>query len=115
MATIIKRVTNKGTKYQVQVRKKGHQPVFKSFLTHKDAQTFAKETESKIERSVFQSGEDAETVLFGELAGRYLAEVLIHKKGYDKERYNIRPVIELSQGLYLDHCASSRCYGVHEA
>ena len=51
------------------------------------------ETESKIERSVFQSGEDAETVLFRELGERYLAEVLIHKKGYAKERYNIRPVI----------------------
>jgi integrase len=93
MATIRKRLTSNGTKYQVQIRKKGHQPISKSFATHKDARTFAKETESKIERSVFQSGEDAETVLFGELADRYLAEVLVHKKGYDKERYNIRPVI----------------------
>ena len=93
MATIRKRISSTGTKYQVQVRKKGHQPISKSFATYKDAQTFAKETESKIERSVFQSGEDAESVLFGELAERYLAEVLIHKKGYDKERYNIRPVI----------------------
>jgi integrase len=93
MATIRKRSTSKGTKYQVQIRKKGHQPISKSFANYKDARTFAKETESKIERSVFQSGEDAETVLFGELAERFLGEVLIHKKGYDKERYNIRPVI----------------------
>jgi hypothetical protein len=101
MATIRKRLTNTATKYQVQIRKKGHQPISRSFATYKDARTFAKETESKIERSVFQSGEDAETVLFGELAGRYLAEVLIHKKGYDKERYNIRPVINYLENYTL--------------
>jgi hypothetical protein len=101
MATIRKRLTSTGTKYQVQIRKKGHQPISKSFASYKDAQTFAKETESKIERSVFQSGEDAETLLFGELAERYLAEVLIHKKGYDKERYNIRPVINYLKGYTL--------------
>jgi len=93
MATIYKRVTNQGTKYQVQVRKKGHQPVFKSFLTLKDARTYAKEIEAKIERSVFQCAKDAESLLFGELAKRYLDEVLVFKKGYDTEKYNIRPVI----------------------
>ncbi len=93
MATIYKRVTNKGTKYQVQVRKKGHRPVFKSFLTLKDARTYAKEVEAKIERSVFQCAKDSESLLFGELAERYLNEVLVFKKGYDIEKYNIRPVI----------------------
>ena len=93
MATIYKRVTNQGTKYQVQVRKKAHRPVFKSFLNLKDARAYAKEIETKIERSVFQCAKDAESILFGELAGRYLDEVLVFKKGYDTEKYNIRPVI----------------------
>ena len=115
MATIIKRVTNKGTKYQVQVRKKGHQPVFKSFLTLKDARTYAKETEARIERSVFQCGKDAETLLFGELAERYLTEVLVHKKGYDKVKIQHSPSHQLSQGLHIDNSASSCCYRVHEA
>ena len=93
MATIYKRVTNKGTKYQVQVRKKGHQPVFKSFLTLKDARTYGKETEGKIERSVFQCAKDSESLLFGELAKRYLDEILVFKKGYNTEKYNIRPLL----------------------
>ena len=93
MATIHKRITQKGPRYQVQIRKKGHRPIFKSFQTLKDARTFAKDIEAKIERSVFQCAKDAESMLFGELAGRYLNEVLIHKKGYDKEKYNIRPII----------------------
>ncbi len=57
MATIRKRLVSTGTKYQVQIRKKGHQPISKSFATYKDVQTFTKETESKTERSVFQSGD----------------------------------------------------------
>lgn len=95
MASILKRTTANGTLYQVQIRKKGYPPVFKSFQSLKDAKTFAKSTEAKIERSVYQCARDAESLTFGELAQRYLDEVLIHKKGYDKERYNIRPVIRL--------------------
>ena len=34
MATIRKRLTNKGTKYQVQIRKKGHKPTTKSFVSY---------------------------------------------------------------------------------
>ena len=57
MATIRKRLTSTGTKYQVQIRKKGHQPISKSFATYKDAQTFAKETESKIVNRPGYSGD----------------------------------------------------------
>ncbi|MCP4765311.1 MAG: hypothetical protein GY875_03495 [Gammaproteobacteria bacterium] len=77
MATVRKRSTSKGTKYQAQIRKKGHQPISKLFATYKDARTFAKETESKIERSVFQSGENAEAVLFGDMAERFLREARV--------------------------------------
>ena len=101
MATIRKRSTSKGTKSQIQIRKKGHQPISKSFASYKDARTFARETESRIERSVFESGVDAESILFGELAERYLVEVLIHKKGYDKQRYNIRPIIRFLKDYKL--------------
>jgi len=103
MATISKRVTNKGTKYQVQVRKKGYQPIFKSFQSPKDAQTYAKDIEAKIERSVYQCAKDAESFLFGEIANRFLDEVLVHKKGYQIERYNIRPVIRYLKDYKLSN------------
>ena len=93
MATIRKRITRSGTKYQVQIRKTGHKPVSRSFNTLRDAQTYAKDIEVKIERSVYQCAKDAESYLFGELAKRYLDEVLVFKKGYYTEKYNIRPVV----------------------
>jgi len=93
MATIRKRVTQSNTKYQVQVRKIGHKPISKSFRSLRDAQTYAKDIEAKIERSTYQCAKDSESYLFGELAQRYLDEVLVFKKGYETEKYNIRPVI----------------------
>jgi integrase len=101
MASIRKRTSNSGTKYQVQIRRSGHQPVIQSFNTLKDAQTFAKDIEVKIERSVYQCAKDAEHITFGELADRYLKEILVNKKGYDKERYNIRPVIRFFKDYKL--------------
>ncbi len=93
MATIRKRITQSETKYQVQVRKIGHKPVSKSFSSLRDAQTFAKDIEAKMERSTYQCASGAETYLFGEIADRFLNEVLIDKKGFEIEKYNIRPVI----------------------
>ena len=93
MATIRKRITRSGTKYQVQIRKTGHKPVSRSFNSLRDAQTYAKDIEVKIERSVYQCAKDAESYLFGELAKRYLDEVLVFKKGYNTEKYNIRPLL----------------------
>jgi integrase len=101
MATIRKRITQSETKYQVQVRKKGHKPISKSFYSLKDAQTFAKDIEVKIERSTYQCADDAETILFGEIAYRFLNEILIDKKGYKAEIYSIRPVIRYLKSYKL--------------
>jgi integrase len=101
MATIRKRITQSETKYQVQVRKKGHKPISKSFSSLKDAQTFAKDIEVKIERSTYQCADDAETLLFGEVAYRFLHEILIDKKGYEAEIYSIRPVIRYLKNYKL--------------
>ena len=101
MATIRKRITQSETKYQVQVRKLGHKPISRSFSSLKDAQTFAKDIEVKMERSTYQCANDAETFLFGEIANRYLDEILIDKKGYETEKYNIRPVIRYLKDFKL--------------
>ncbi len=98
MASIRKRTSNSGSKYQVQVRKSGHKPVIQSFNSLKDAKIFANDVETRIDRSVFQCAKDAKNITFGDLANRYLKEILVNKKGYDIEKYNIRPVIK-----YLEH------------
>ncbi len=83
MATIRRR----GKRYQVQIRKKGHPPISKSFSDRKTAETFAKDIEGKIERGVFFDTSLAERTTFRELVELYERDVLPTKKSYQTELY----------------------------
>ena len=82
MATIRKR----GTRYQVQVRRKGQHPVSKSFLSRADAMAWARSAETKADRgelAALHSG--LQTV--GDLLRRYEAQIASKKRAYSAERY----------------------------
>ena len=55
MATIVKH----GKKWQVRIRKKGHIPVYKTFISKHNASKWAQESERKIEAGLFESFEEA--------------------------------------------------------
>jgi integrase len=78
MASIGKR----GDKWHVRICRKDHPTVCKSFTLLKDAQTWAKNTELKLERGEALS---RETVLLSTLLQRYLSSVSPLKKGYKQE------------------------------
>jgi integrase len=82
MATIRKR----GNRYHVQIRRKGHPAISKSFSSKKTSETFAKDTESRMERGVFQDACLAEQTTLADLLDRYEDEVLPTKKGSYKEQ-----------------------------
>ena len=46
-------VTQRGNRWRAQVYKKGHKPLFKSFLYKADADKWATETERAIQRGEF--------------------------------------------------------------
>lgn len=82
MATIRKR----GTRYQVQVRRKGQQPVSKSFLSRADALAWGRKAEAKADRgelAVMHS--ELQTV--GDLLRRYETQIASKKRAYLSERY----------------------------
>jgi integrase len=85
MATIRRR----GDRYHVQIRKIGHSPVTKSFSDRKTAETFAKDTESRMERGVFQDSCLAEKTTLSDLLDRYESEILPGKKGSYKEQRSL--------------------------
>ncbi|WP_043756051.1 site-specific integrase [Imhoffiella purpurea] len=72
MATIRKR----GDRYHVQIRKKGHPPLTKSFAKKSDALTWAKTVESRIERGVFLDTSQAQQHTLSEVLERYQTEIL---------------------------------------
>ncbi len=82
MATIRK----KGDGWHVQIRKKGHAPVTKTFTIKSDATRWAAMVESEIERGVFVDRSEAEATTIKDAFDRYDREVAIKKKGYSREK-----------------------------
>lgn len=86
MATIRK----KGTGWHVQVRKKGHATITKTFSIKSDADKWATIVESEIERGVFVDRSEAEATTLNEALGRYAVEVSSLKKTHIKEKSIIK-------------------------
>lgn len=82
MATIRKR----GTKYQVQVRRAGYSQKSKSFNKLKDAQEWARHTETQIDRDELPKGQKLlRELTLSNLVTRYRDEIVPFKKGKEIE------------------------------
>jgi len=86
MASIRKR----GSKYQVQVRRSGSKPLYKSFYKHADAMEWARAMESKADRYDLPiSMTDIKHIKIRDVLIRYRDTVCVRKKSYETERYMI--------------------------
>jgi integrase len=82
MATIRKR----GTKWQVQVRRKGSPPLSRSFLHKADAQTWARQLELQADRGdLIPKATVLNQLTVGDLIRRYLSEVVPRKRSAKNE------------------------------
>jgi integrase len=89
MASIRKR----NGKYQALVRRSGIGQVGKSFLTKKEAERWARQTEIQIESGQYQSIRDEAAIpTASEAIDRYVAEVTSQKRGADPERIRLRAI-----------------------
>ena len=97
MATIRKRKN----KWEVQIRIRGYKNISKSFLYREHAFKWARETEIKVEKGIYQELRDLHSIKFKDLVNRYLIEISPTKKSYPKEKYTIGqllrdPIVNLS-------------------
>lgn len=76
-------------KWNVRIRRQGYPLVTKTFTTQKDAQRWARTTESEMDRGVFLSRDTAEATTLGQALTRYLFEVTPDKKGAGPESRRI--------------------------
>ena len=81
MATTRKRAG----KWQARVQRRGYPDQSKTFLTRADAERWARQTESDIERGVFIDRKAEETTTLETLINRYLEEITPRKKGAETE------------------------------
>ena len=82
MATIRK----KRNKYSVRICKKGYPTIYKSFTLKCDAIKWAKNTETDMERNVFEDYSDASTIILKDILIRYRDEITPTKKGAKSEK-----------------------------
>lgn len=89
MATIRQR----GTQFEVQIRRKGWPTLSKSFPDKAAARGWVSVIESEMVRGIFIDRTEAEKNTLGDLLGRYLTEVSEGKKGAQSERYRIASLL----------------------
>ena len=94
VATIRKR----NGQWQVQVRRRGFDPVSKTFQTRQEASGWAREVEGEMDRSAYVPRKAAESITVKALTDRYLREVSPHKRSHRAMRYDL-----LSLGRHFRH------------
>lgn len=94
MATIRKR----NGQWQVQVRRRGFDPVSKTFQTRQDATGWARQIEGEMDRSVYVPRKAAESITVKALTDRYLKDVAPQKRSHRAMRYDL-----LALGRHFRH------------
>ena len=77
-------------KWFVEIRKKYFKPIRKTFEYKLDAEKFAREKQSEIDKGFLISFEQAQSTKLGELLERYRLEITSKKKGATVEDYKIK-------------------------
>ena len=92
MATICSRVDQDDNVigWQAIIRKRGFPSQTKTFRTKRDAEAWAKVTESEMVRGVFIQRTESERTLLSDLLNRYAKEVVPTLKGGDRDMSRIR-------------------------
>lgn len=96
MATITKRGEYS---WRVQVRRKGMPPMFKTFNYKEDAEKWARQIESEMDRGLYLPRRDAEKTTFEELAERFKSDYAPHHYRGDAWKHKLKRLIE-SMGKY---------------
>ncbi len=89
MATFTQR---KSGWWQARIRRKGHPVQSKTFPLLKDAETWARDIENKMDRGVFVDQSEAEAILLESAITRYLTEVTPNHKGAGPETYRLKTI-----------------------
>ena len=89
MATFWKRELKDSTVWEAQIRRKGFPVQRRSFDKREDAEKWAREIESSMDRGIFKSTKEGEKTTFKDALDRYLEEVSKHKKGHKREKGRI--------------------------
>jgi integrase len=81
---------NRHGKWQARVRRKGQQPVTKSFQSKQDAEKWARQLESEMDKGSYTNLVLAERTTFSEVIERYVEEVTSKSRGKLEHTYRLK-------------------------
>ena len=82
--------TNRHGKWQARVQRKGQQPVSKSFQSKQDAEKWARQLESEMDKGSYTNLVLAERTTFGEVIERYIEGVTSKSCGKLEHTYQLK-------------------------
>lgn len=82
-------IRNRQGKWQARVIRKGYAPITKSFLAKQDAERWARQIESDIDRGSYTNLAIAERTLFKDVINRYVREVTLKTRSMKEDRYRL--------------------------
>ena len=83
-------IRRKRKKWQVLIRKRFVKNIAKTFVLKSDAEKYAREKESEIDKGFLVSYEEAQKTKLSELLERYRTEITSKKKGATEEDFKIK-------------------------
>lgn len=94
-------IRNRNGKWQARITRKGQLPVAKSFQSKEDAQRWARQIESDMDRGSYTNLVLAERTLFSEVIERYVQQVTLKTRSMREDTYRLRalarhPIASLS-------------------
>lgn len=94
-------IRNRNGKWQARITRKGQLPVAKSFQSKEDAQRWARQIESDMDKSSYTNLVLAERTLFKDVIERYLQEVTLKTRSMREDTYRLKalarhPISKLS-------------------
>jgi integrase len=81
---------NRHGKWQARVQRKGQQPVSKSFQSKQDAEKWARQIESDIDKGSYTNSLLADRTTFSEVIQRYIHEVTSKARGRTEHTYRLK-------------------------
>jgi integrase len=83
-------ISQRTGKWRARIIRTGHAPITKTFITRRDAEHWARLTESELERGLYVCPAEAQRTTLTDALDRYEREVSKQKKSHCVEKYYIR-------------------------
>ena len=83
-------IRNRNGKWQARITRKGQQPIAKSFLSRQDAERWARQVETDIDKGSYTSQVLADKSLFKDVIERYIQEVTPTTRSVREDTFRLR-------------------------